>query len=278
MGIDTIHTTISVGAEKAFDLLHISDTHLCLADDRNDQRKINLATNRKRSFPLAETMLEFTTQQAKTTGFPIVHTGDLIDFVSYKNLDAAKQFTDENDVFMAAGNHEFSLYVGEAFEDAAYRNQSLSLVQNSFRNDIRFASRIINRVNLVALDNSYYLIDEEQLGQLQTELAKGFPVILFMHTPLYSEALYDYMTNTKKSECAYLMNAPAAVTDRYNDYRRRQQTGDDVTQQAYELIVNHKNVKAIIAGHLHFNYDDFSIPDIPQFVTGCTTLRHLHIE
>ena len=36
--------------------------------------------------------------------------------------------------FMAAGNHEYSLYVGEAFEDEAYKIQSFALVQ------IRFAA------------------------------------------------------------------------------------------------------------------------------------------
>ena len=42
---------------------------------------------------------------AKAHGLTIVHTGDLIDFVSEANLDAAKKFTAENDVFFAAGNH-----------------------------------------------------------------------------------------------------------------------------------------------------------------------------
>ncbi|MBQ2706718.1 MAG: metallophosphoesterase, partial [Clostridia bacterium] len=91
------------------------------------------------------------------------------------------KFCDENDVFFAAGNHEFSLYVGEAWEDADYRNQSLAKVQAAFGNDIRFSSRIIGGVNLVAIDDGYSRFDEEHLDLLKAEVAKGLPIVLLMH-------------------------------------------------------------------------------------------------
>ncbi|MBO6247704.1 MAG: twin-arginine translocation signal domain-containing protein, partial [Bacteroidales bacterium] len=40
--------TIEVGASKPFDVMHISDTHITLADDRNDERKMLLACRRSR--------------------------------------------------------------------------------------------------------------------------------------------------------------------------------------------------------------------------------------
>ena len=136
-----LKTVIHVGAEKPFRVLHLSDTHLTLCDERDDERKNKLAIKRERIFPYQEQMLDFAAAYAKKENIPIVHTGDIIDFVSEANLDYVKKFTAENDVFMAAGNHEFSLYVGEAWEDAAYRNQSLAHVQESFTNDIRFSKR-----------------------------------------------------------------------------------------------------------------------------------------
>ena len=35
-----IETKITVGAAEHLELLHISDTHLTLADDRDDERKL----------------------------------------------------------------------------------------------------------------------------------------------------------------------------------------------------------------------------------------------
>ena len=123
-----IETSLHIGLDAPVSLLHISDTHLTYADARDDKRKIDLAAGRAPCFPHAAEELAAECAYAGEQGIPILHTGDLIDFVSAANLDAAKRFMDENDVLFIAGNHEFSLYVGEAFEDEAYRNQSLAKV------------------------------------------------------------------------------------------------------------------------------------------------------
>ncbi len=270
---------LNVGAEKPFTLLHVSDTHLCLADDRDCQRKLDLAANRAPRFPEAEEAFAEIKKVAKEKNLTIAHTGDLLDFVSLANIDAAKAFTDEFDVFMAAGNHEFSQYVGEAWEDADYRNQSLEKVQAAFKNDIRFSSRKINGVNLIAIDNGYYLFEQEQLDALKAEIALGLPIILFMHTPLYAKDLRAFhLEHNPNSSIVYLMAVPEEYLKDYGDHRYRQQKADAITQEAYDLIVNCPQIKAVIAGHLHFDFEGKIHDDLPQIVTGCTTLRELYIK
>ena len=124
-----IHTSIEIGLPAPIRVLHASDTHLTHADARDGQRKVDLAASRLRGFPDADARLAELGRLSHQLGLPIMHTGDLIDFVSLANLEAAKAFADSHDIFMATGNHEFSLYVGEAWEDADYRNQSLAAVQ-----------------------------------------------------------------------------------------------------------------------------------------------------
>ena len=264
---------LNIGASSPFEIIHMSDTHLTFADDRNDERKIKLAERRAKVFPEAEAMLEKASELSREHNAPVIHTGDIIDFVSELNLDVAKKFTDENDVFTAAGNHEFSLYVGEAKEDAAYREQSLPRVQKAFPNDIRFSSRIINGVNFVAVDNSYYLFDKWQLDRLKEEVTKGFPVVLCLHTPLYEEQLYEYlMRNVPENAPAYLMSVPENKMKKYTPDRYEQQKEDEKTHEAYEYIVNEKNIKVILAGHVHDNFT-FSFGDKVQTGVGCTDLR-----
>lgn len=264
---------LNIGVSSPFEIIHISDTHLTLADNRNDERKIKLAERRAKGFPEAEKVLEKTSEISREHNAPIIHTGDIIDFVSELNLDVTKKFTDENDVFTAAGNHEFSLYVGEAKEDAAYREQSLPRVQQAFSNDIRFSSRVINGVNFVAVDNSYYLFDKWQLDSLKEEAAKGFPVVLCVHTPLYEEKLYEYlMRNVPENSPAYLMSVPEDKMKKYSPDRYEQQKEDAVTHEAYEYIINEKNIRVILAGHVH---DKFAFPlgDKIQTGVGCTDIR-----
>ncbi|MBQ3151727.1 MAG: metallophosphoesterase [Clostridia bacterium] len=273
-----IEQTLNIGAARPFSFLHVSDTHLTYADERDGERKVRLAENRSKIFPDAPQNLADTVLKAKELDCFVAHTGDLIDFVSQKNLEEAKAFTDAVDCFMAAGNHEFSLYVGEAKEDAEYRNQSLDKVQSVFKNDIRFSSRKINGINLISVDNSYYLFEQWQTDRLKQELELSMPTILFLHTPLYSAETYDFCTKDGTELPAYLMSVPDEKMKRYSPDRYEQQKQDEITREAFELITNSKNIKAIFAGHLHKDFEACLTPTIMQFVTGIGTGRIVTIK
>ena len=275
--MEIIKNYIHIGIKEPFCILHASDTHLTFCDERNDQRKIELSKNRSDIFPNAEADLQFIKEKATVDKRTVIYTGDMIDFVSELNIEKAKEFSDSVDCFMVAGNHEFSLYVGEAKEDDAYRNQSLSKIQSAFKNNIRCSSRIIGGVNFIAVDNSYYLIDKKQLDFIKTETEKDYPAILLVHTPLYSKDLYDFSRNGSDSP-AYLMSVPDELMSDYSCHRYEQQKEDSVTADAYSFIVNCKNIRAIFAGHLHENYDGLINNRILQIVTGLSTLREIYID
>lgn len=269
-----IETELRLGTEP-LTLLHISDTHLCRADERDNERKNALAVKRARVFPTAEEDYAESIRLARESGTILCHTGDLIDFVSEANLDAARQYAASTDLFFAAGNHEFSQYVGEAWEDADYRNQSLPRVQACFGNDIRFSARQVGGLNLVAIDDSYYRFEPEQLAALKAEAAKGLPILLFLHNPLHEDALYTLMRT--RAECAYLTGTPAPLLADYSDHRRRQQEADAITDETIAYIRSEPCIKAIFSGHLHFDYEGVFGEHIPQFVTGIGTARQIKI-
>ena len=273
--MNLIETTLNIGVKEPFQLVHVTDTHLTDADLRDGERKVALAKNRAKIFPLADAMLDFAAKVAKEQSVPIVHTGDLLDFVSVANLEKAKKFTDENDCFVVAGNHEFSLYVGEAKEDAVYRNRSLAAVQAAFKNDIRMSSRVIGGVNFVALDNGYYLFEREQLDFLKSEVEKGLPVVLLLHNPLFEQSLHDRVT--QKSPCSYLVCVPEDLMRDYPKNRLEQQRADAITRETVEYIKAEPAIKALITGHLHFNYEGVFADRIPQIVTSCIDVRLIKI-
>ncbi|MBQ9408187.1 MAG: metallophosphoesterase [Clostridia bacterium] len=272
------YTALSVGAKRPFTLLHAGDTHLTRADARDGERKVTLAEKRARVFPNAEAYLRELGELQSRENCPIVHSGDLIDFVSQPNLEAAKAFTDAHDCFMAAGNHEFSLYVGEAFEDAAYRNQSLEKVQAAFKNDIRMASRTLNGVKLVALDNGYYRFEEEQLTFLQRECAEGLPVILVMHTPLYTPALHDYMLHVRAAECGYLCGTPKEEMASYSQHRYIQQMPDEVTLETCRYIADCPQIRCLLTGHIHVDVYCPLVNGKPQYAVGLDSVGRITVR
>ena len=263
---------IEIGLPEPIRLLHLSDTHLACADERDNERKRELARRRASEFAVdgvdLQRHLEEAVSHARKYSELIVHTGDLIDFVSYRNLELAKEFFSKHDCFVAAGNHEFSKYVGEAWEDEAYKLDSLPLVQKYYPNDLRFASRIVGGVNLVAVDNSYYLFRREELERLETEIARGYPIVLLLHNPIHTDELYHEMMVNRKSECAYLVGTPDELLKPYNEHRRRQQQPDAATFAFLDRVKRAPEIRAILAGHLHFNFQTTLFGRIGQYVTG----------
>ena len=263
-------TTIDVGAASPFKALNLSDSHLCLADHRDGQRKVDLAIRRNAAFAHGgKTSLDLLKEHLgyiRDHALPVLYTGDMIDFVSLKNLETAKALLEGIDFFTAAGNHEFSLYVGEAFEDVPYKMQSYDLVQSYFDNDLSFASRVMGGVNFVAVDNSYYLFSEKQLGQLKTEAGKGLPIVLMLHVPIHTDALYRHMMDVRKQPCAYLCGTPEAMLKPYTPDRAVQQRADDATNAFIEYVSHERLIRAILAGHLHCAWEGELPCGIPQYV------------
>ena len=268
-------TTVRIGIEKPFKLLHVSDTHISLADERDDLRKRELADRRAGHFEAGEpgSCLEYFRQScrfAREQGAILVHTGDLFDFVSEKHLELAPQLLSlADDYFMAVGNHEFSLYVGEAFEDETYKAQCFDRVQAAMpRYDLRFASRIVNGVNLIAIDNVYYDFSAHALNRLREEAAKGLPMLLFFHNPLYTPELYDEVMHRRGAESCSVIGVPFELMQGYSDHRFRQQVCTPQTRRFIDYMLSLKQVKAVFAGHLHFSHESALPNGVMQYVVG----------
>ena len=91
------------------------------------------------------------------------------------------------------------------------------------KNDMRFASRKVNGVNLIAIENGYYLLEGGQWEARKKEAAYGLPMLLFMHTPLYDPELYRIMgEHGCLGEAAYMVATPEALMTGYSEYRYRQ--------------------------------------------------------
>ena len=278
--IETVYNELHVGAEQPFKLVHISDTHLAMANDMDNERKRELAARRFTYFTPAEEWLAHGVKTAREENALLIHTGDLLDFTSEENFRLAKKFADENEnLFFVAGNHEFSQYVGETVEDAAYREQSLAAVQACFNNDIRFDSKIQNGVNIVGIDNGYYLFESSQFSRLKAEVDKGLPIILCFHNPIYTPALHKRSKEAHgEGNPSYLVGVPEEEMAYYSESRYKQQKADALTYEVCEYIKSQPLIKAVLCGHIHRDVEDMLTPTKPQLVTGIGTARVITVK
>ncbi len=260
-------TSINIGIEEKIKFLHITDSHIILADKRDDQRKIELMKERRAAYDIHGFDCCMKNFDAQLNAYKngdydlLLHTGDLIDFSSHKNIETVRSKLEGIDYLFATGNHEFSLYVGETKEDNAYKMQSFDRIQNILKNDLTFASRIIGGVNLVTIDNSYYQFTTNQLEFFMQEIQKGLPIILLMHVPIYTEKLYNSRIYEKKEKRSALIAQP-------KNCPTKEEQASKETLKFIEYLKKQTLVKAVIAGHYHYSFEDVLYGNVMQYVTG----------
>ena len=260
--LNLIKTVINAGADKPFGLLQITDSHIARGDLTGGRRQrifdVNGEGSSERNFFAA---MEY----AKKNGLTVLHTGDIIDFFSQENFDFIDKYFSDEDIVFAAGNHDFCHCVGKAKEDHAYKWEKIKEIAPHIKTNMYFSSRVINGVNIVTLDNSYYLISEGQTEMLTAEAAKGYPIILSVHVPFYTEKLAAEVM--RENPCAYLCGAPTELLETYEPHRKAQQTPDAATLAAIDYIKSEPLIKAVFAGHVHRNFEEKLTDTLTQYAT-----------
>lgn len=265
--LKVLKNTINIGLNKPIKLLHITDTHICLDDEDTPSERFKCFDN---DFEHCSNIyFEMALEYARDNDLLIIHTGDLFDFLSQKTLDAAKRYLSDADYIYAAGNHDFcaaAADMGTGVESEAYKMRNMVRSAPYIKNNLHFYSRLVNGVNFVALDNSYYLIGEDQLQMLKYEVAKGYPVVLCMHVPIFTEKLVDKIMGAGQP-CGYCCGASEEYLAKYSESRRLEQMPDVETLHAIDYIRNESAIKLVIAGHVHDNVEDTITDNLPQLVT-----------
>ena len=259
-------STLEIGLEKPLRILHVTDSHVAFCDDRDNERTKELVRTRLADSKKEEHLNEHLEYGRKNCDL-IVHTGDLIDCTSQANFDFARKILADEKVFFIAGNHEFSHYLGEAYEDIAYKMNSFREMMPGLGAPLFFNSRIVGGVNFVGIDDSYHQFEPWQKTRLEKEIAKGLPIVLCIHAPLFDQALYDYHIERNGEGSSYLVGCDEDhLPD--DEWRAIEIRPRGVTVETVEFIKSQPLIKAVLAGHVHFSFVSEIAPGMTQFVTG----------
>lgn len=283
-----LRNTYHFGLPRPVTFLHVTDAHLSGWNGRDGERKRLRAAERRASFGKRSEMGEgyirgfydlLDNAAQDDTVDVIFNTGDTIDLVSYDTLNMLGEVKrrGSDKLIATPGSHEFSQYVGEAREDLAYKMQSFNAIQNRWPGNIDFCSRVVGGVNFVALDNSYYRVTERQLLLLKTEAAKGYPIVLGIHIPLYNPNypagddgecyLAAKAAGKKPLPPLAVCGAPDEVTSLYTEHRQDEQHTDADTDRFVEYVDACPQIKLIVCGHLHCNAETATAGGKPMLIT-----------
>lgn len=270
-----IKNTLSVGAEKPFVFLHVTDIHLSEVDESESAERRAFAAERKRMFSFAPAAVEFVKEYVKETGYPVVNTGDLLDFITPENIRIAKDLIHSTDMMFVAGNHEYwhcfnnRFHYDDVYETYEKKDDALALVAEGLDTNIRFSCREICGVNFVCLDNTDYCIDAEMFEKLKEVEAEGKPILLFMHIPLYSEHIGK---GAKGS-----LNAPAQYFEDCHPVDAWERKPDALTCEVCDYIRKSPLIKCVLSGHTHRNAEILGLDEQDQLITGVDTIREITV-
>lgn len=276
--IEILKSEINIGIREPFRVLQITDSHVVYdhpgkPTDRNEVFSVDYDR-------CWDDYLTQALRYAKENNLTIIHTGDIIDFISEDSLSYIKEKLEDVDYILAPGNHDYIHCWGEAEETDEYKEKTSKLIAPYISNNLHFYSRVINGVNFVVIDDSYYKITKAQLDMLKAEVAAGLPVVVCMHIPLYSPS-FAVLSMEKWVNCTHLLAPEEEMLKKYSEKRMKQQKADAITLEAAEYIKKEPLIKAVIAGHIHLNFEDMISDTCKQISTDgsyCGYVREIYIR
>lgn len=259
------------GLTRPVTLAHITDSHLCEADER-DPQACEAARVRAESFashsPTKESMRVVFRQtlqrcrSAKPDCF--ILTGDMVHFPTWANIDAMRAELAAAGVpyVYTPGNHDWQ-YPGTPWTDRT-RQEYYPRLRQLACDDPAMQVREIGGVLLLAIDNSMYQVTSEQLALLRQQLATGKPCLLFMHIPVYIPSLMSDVMERWKAPI--MMAANEGWTDQTREHWGVPGT-DPSTQLFHDTITSGEadNLAGVFCGHIHIPHADAFRPGRYQY-------------
>ncbi|MBQ7184049.1 MAG: metallophosphoesterase [Clostridia bacterium] len=265
--LNILRSTVTLGLEKPLKVLHISDSHIPLCDGRDSEQKQAIAQRKAPRLREMLDSLEAQTAWAEEHCDLIIHTGDLIDFMSQANLEFARKWLKNDKVLYIAGNHEY--YDGPGWEDMHYRMTSVAKMgPEGIGANLFYTSRAVGGVNFVGIDDAYHQVEDWQTQRLAMEAEKGLPIVLFLHAPLFEQALWERSVAYWKDTSAYLVGCDEEHLMTYTEFRAVDQRPFTSTRRFVEYVNSEKRIKAVLAGHVHFNFESRLPGGVTQYVIG----------
>lgn len=265
-------TRLNIGIKEPFKLLHVTDTHLIYSDEQDSETQRRLMAMRREAYDSkhgdnccrrwADELFKYANEHDAM----IVHTGDLIDYVSHGNLVQAKALLDtQDDYFFIAGNHEFTQYMGliPGEPEGEFKARHEAEVQAIFKQNIQGCARVYKGVNLVGIYTDGNQVSHESLEFLRSELKRGLPTLVFYHEPIYTHDLYEHIVNVEKENDHLTAGEPDELHSAYSSYH----ASEDTMAFAEEIRTN-PLIKGAFTGHLHFTYDNPMPSGAYQYLTA----------
>lgn len=242
-------TLIIEGLKGSYRIMQLSDSHMSLDSELDDEKTRERAEKQRevwRQHGNGLSQLEnFRTlvEYGKENGVDMfLFAGDMADFQSKGTAhEAYLEFEKVGKYMYVLGNHE----TGKKFYE---------FYLESTNNSPEFQVMELGELLIVGIDNGLHSVSDEVMEKLEKLFGGDRPVIFMHHVPLDCETLHPDAVKFW-ADVKYFLFGLSGDGKNVKEY--------------YELLGEKKtNLKAVIAGHLHFAHVDTLPNGVPQYVSA----------
>ena len=261
-------TVIQVeGLRRSITLMHVTDSHLELADER-DPEALELINSRRAKRPEAHKhFIEALARSNKTGVGATILTGDITNFPSWAAIDTITNgmATLTAPYLYTLGNHDWHFPFLD-WNDTT-RDEYYPRFEGLIDGNPQCQVKEIGGIKLIALDNSNYQISIAQMRFVKEQLATGTPCLLFIHIPIFIPSL---LTPVLKRWKTPLM---MAATEGWTEETRADKPEflpNEITLEFHRFLTEgaSDDIAAIFCGHVHFSHTDAYRAGRFQYVTN----------
>ena len=242
-------TVVIPGLSRTYRVLQLADSHMSPDSPLDsDEMREKAARHREvwmahgNGVPQEENFAHFVALAEKEAVDLAVLCGDMTDFPSVGTADeGAKRYAALGNYLYVPGNHEQGIRFPEMFAAATRGNPAFQVVD-------------LGELRFVGIDNGCHTVSDEVMNKLDALLHGDKPVVLVHHIPVDCETLHPAAVTYWEDVTYFLfgLSGKGDNIDRYNRLVR-----EDRTQ-----------LRAVLAGHLHFDHIDRFENGVTQYVAA----------
>lgn len=245
-----VRETLTIdGLNNTYRFMQLSDSHMSpdspLDSDEDRQKAAKLREiwmGHGNGLTQEENFLSLTAYGRQQEVDLFVYAGDMTDFPSVGTAAEAKTMYDAaGPYFYAPGNHEQAFRFPAFFEAATNGDPAFQVME-------------LGELRLVAVDNAAHSVPDRVMDRLKAVLYGDKPVILLHHTPIDCDTLHPDAERYWEDLTYFLFGLPGA--------------GENVDEYIRLLTKETTQLKAILAGHLHYDHVDTFENGVTQYISA----------